>query len=151
MFRIQEIVFGQEFDMIKKLREGHYASTCCLFNINTLTYEEQQYSLVETWDQMAHLGSQTKLPVGQSNLSKYPTRIMSTIVDNEVWNNEPKIASTGDGGDGSHPYQDYQKYYLSQGVARAGILFNQQLTISCLLYTSPSPRDKRQSRMPSSA
>ena len=25
------------------------------------------------------------------------------------------------------------------------------LSISCLLYTSPSPRDKRQSRMPSSA
>ena len=25
------------------------------------------------------------------------------------------------------------------------------LTYSCLLYTSPSPRDKRQSRMPSSA
>ena len=25
------------------------------------------------------------------------------------------------------------------------------VTISCLLYTSPSPRDKRQSRMPSSA
>ena len=28
---------------------------------------------------------------------------------------------------------------------------NQTLFISCLLYTSPSPRDKRQSRMPSSA
>ena len=26
-----------------------------------------------------------------------------------------------------------------------------QKTLSCLLYTSPSPRDKRQSRMPSSA
>ena len=25
------------------------------------------------------------------------------------------------------------------------------LTVNCLLYTSPSPRDKRQSRMPSSA
>ena len=25
------------------------------------------------------------------------------------------------------------------------------VTITCLLYTSPSPRDKRQSRMPSSA
>ena len=25
------------------------------------------------------------------------------------------------------------------------------LTLPCLLYTSPSPRDKRQSRMPSSA
>ena len=30
-------------------------------------------------------------------------------------------------------------------------LFNQRLVEDCLLYTSPSPRDKRQSRMPSSA
>ena len=29
-------------------------------------------------------------------------------------------------------------------------LFNEELD-NCLLYTSPSPRDKRQSRMPSSA
>ena len=29
--------------------------------------------------------------------------------------------------------------------------FNSPLDIGCLLYTSPSPRDKRQSRMPSSA
>ena len=28
---------------------------------------------------------------------------------------------------------------------------NQRFPTSCLLYTSPSPRDKRQSRMPSSA
>ena len=30
-------------------------------------------------------------------------------------------------------------------------LLNVEVPISCLLYTSPSPRDKRQSRMPSSA
>ena len=29
--------------------------------------------------------------------------------------------------------------------------FEEALEIACLLYTSPSPRDKRQSRMPSSA
>ena len=29
--------------------------------------------------------------------------------------------------------------------------FNQPTSTPCLLYTSPSPRDKRQSRMPSSA
>ena len=36
-------------------------------------------------------------------------------------------------------YKDYAKYwdYINSGI--------------CLLYTSPSPRDKRQSRMPSSA
>ena len=28
---------------------------------------------------------------------------------------------------------------------------NNRVVMSCLLYTSPSPRDKRQSRMPSSA
>ena len=32
-----------------------------------------------------------------------------------------------------------------------GIFLSLQYPISCLLYTSPSPRDKRQSRMPSSA
>ena len=148
MFRIQEIIFGQEFDMIKKLREGHYASICCYFNINNLTYEEQQYSLVDTWDEMAHLGSQTKLPKGQTNLSQYPTRVMSTIVDNEVWNNEPKIASTETGGDGSHPYQDTQKFYLSQGLARAGILFNQQLTISLTGHLELCAGDKIEIRIP---
>jgi len=148
MFRIQEIVFGQEFDMIKKLREGHYASICCYFNINNLTYEEQQYSLVDTWDEMAHLGSQTKLAQGQTNLSQYPTRVMSTIVDNEVWNNEPIIASTETGGDGSYSYQDNQKYYLSQGLARAGILFNQQLTISLTGHLELCAGDKIEIRIP---
>ena len=32
-----------------------------------------------------------------------------------------------------------------------GIAFVHYMYMSCLLYTSPSPRDKRQSRMPSSA
>ena len=31
------------------------------------------------------------------------------------------------------------------------LVVNTEITESCLLYTSPSPRDKRQSRMPSSA
>ena len=34
---------------------------------------------------------------------------------------------------------------LDLGITTTGVLY------SCLLYTSPSPRDKRQSRMPSSA
>ena len=37
------------------------------------------------------------------------------------------------------------------GVFLGVILLLTSLIISCLLYTSPSPRDKRQSRMPSSA
>ena len=149
--RIQEIVFGQEFDMIKKLRTGHYSSIMCALDINTLTYSEQIYSLANTWDEMAHLGSQTKLPVGQRELSKIPTRIMSTILDNELWNPDPKIASTQNGGDGSHPYQDYQLNYLSQGLARAGILFNQQLTISLTGHLELCAGDKIEIRIPEQA
>ena len=37
-------------------------------------------------------------------------------------------------------------YWLREDLQGQGII-----TKSCLLYTSPSPRDKRQSRMPSSA
>ena len=146
--RIQEIVFGQEFDMIKKLREGHFSSVVCSFNINTLTYKEQKYSLKDTWNDMAHLGSQTKLPKGQSELSEYPTRVMSTILDNEVFNQDPKIASVDDGGDGSHRYQDLQLHYLSQGLARAGLLFNQQLTISITGHLELCAGDKIEIKIP---
>ena len=41
---------------------------------------------------------------------------------------------------------NYQLWVLGDGVD----LVRSQLE-ACLLYTSPSPRDKRQSRMPSSA
>ena len=36
-------------------------------------------------------------------------------------------------------------------VTSGGVKINEVNFKSCLLYTSPSPRDKRQSRMPSSA
>ena len=146
--RIQEIVFGQEFDMIKKLREGHFSSVVCSFNINTLTYKEQKYSLKDTWNDMAHLGSQTILPKGQRELSEFPTRVMSTILDNEVFNQDPKIASVEDGGDGSHRYQDLQLHYLSQGLARAGLLFNQQLTISLTGHLELCAGDKIEIKIP---
>ena len=41
-------------------------------------------------------------------------------------------------------------YWLARNYSRSGPPQNVQFN-TCLLYTSPSPRDKRQSRMPSSA
>ena len=38
-----------------------------------------------------------------------------------------------------------------QGMREAPNRFSGEVSDTCLLYTSPSPRDKRQSRMPSSA
>ena len=45
------------------------------------------------------------------------------------------------------PWQEHLKS-LSEPIAAASVA---QVHKGCLLYTSPSPRDKRQSRMPSSA
>ena len=47
---------------------------------------------------------------------------------------------------GKVDYDDLRKYATSTFTAG-----NRYVSIPCLLYTSPSPRDKRQSRMPSSA
>ena len=43
--------------------------------------------------------------------------------------------------------------FRANEAAQVGAVYNKIDTFikSCLLYTSPSPRDKRQSRMPSSA
>ena len=43
------------------------------------------------------------------------------------------------------------EYLYQRGATIAAVGNNPSEVIACLLYTSPSPRDKRQSRMPSSA
>ena len=60
-------------------------------------------------------------------------------------------------GDESYISFSFNKYFESQWdkpkKTRAITKFtsNNMLTMSCLLYTSPSPRDRQKSRMPSSA
>ena len=124
--KIQEIVYDQEINMMKKLREGSYSSLTCFFNINTGKYEERLYSVENTWNEMVHLGSQTGLPYGQCDQSKTPTRVMSTIVNNEFWYTGGDKASD----DQKFLEKDYQQIHLQQALGRAGILFTQQLTIS---------------------
>ena len=46
---------------------------------------------------------------------------------------------------------DWLLYLPEVDFSTADILTNLKVFLACLLYTSPSPRDKRQSRMPSSA
>ena len=148
--RIQEVVFESQIDMFKRLRQGAYSNICCYFNINTGEYEERLYKLSDNWDEMAHLGSQTGVGVGQRNLSKYPSRVMSTVINHENFYNDPDVASNEDkhGGSGKNSFPDFQKHYLSQGIARAGILFNQRLTISLTGHLELCAGDKIEIKIP---
>ena len=130
--KIQEVVFRSEIDMMKKLREGAYSTECAFFDINTGVYTEYTYKLSESWDEMAHLGPQTKLPKGQEQLSQYPTRRLSSVINHENWYNGTEVASNdaSDQSDEPSEFYDSQKQYLVQSISRVGTLFNQQLAIS---------------------
>ena len=136
--KIQEVLFDQEINIMKKMREGAYSSICCFFNINTGTYTERVYSLADSWDKMVHLGNADGLPSGQKKLSKYPTRVMSSVINHENWYTGTEPATE----DSSNDIIDNQADYLSQSYARAGIMFNQQLTISLTGHLELSAGDK---------
>ena len=130
-YKIQEIQYGEEINILKKMREGAYSSLICFFNINTGKYTERLYSIKDTWDEMTHIGKDTNLPSGLATLSTRPSRIMSTVINHENWYMGEGIAdSTDEKSDGTFDYPDEQMNYLSQSYARAGIMMINQLTIS---------------------
>ena len=59
---------------------------------------------------------------------------MSTVINHESFYNGTGIASNEDKDLGDQDvdniYPDFVKQYLSQGIARSGIMSNQELTIS---------------------
>jgi hypothetical protein len=131
--KILDIDFVEEIDIMTKLRLGAFSSLICFYNYSTGKYEEHVYSLADSYDIMGHSGSQKGLPYGQKELSKYPTRIMSALLDHETWYNGTDIASPEkeDGATGSTTnFPDFQKYYMSQSIARVNSLINQTVKIT---------------------
>ena len=51
----------------------------------------------------------------------------------------------------SLPYDVSDTWEYTQSLILSGIIERADMSQSCLLYTSPSPRDRQKSRMPSSA
>ena len=75
---------------------------------------------------------------------------MSSIVNHENWYMGSKVASNEDkhGGTGDNSYPDWQKQYLTQGISRIGILFNQELSISLTGRLELCAGDKVEVRIP---
>jgi hypothetical protein len=129
--KILDIDFMNEIDILSKLRTGAFSSVICYYNFSTGAYEEYVYSLDKAYGSMKHLGSQKGLPYGQKELSKYPTRVMSMILDHETWYDGKDSASPEkrDGENGGTQFPDYQKFYMAQSISRLNSLTNQKVKI----------------------
>ena len=129
-FLISNAAFTSEIDLMQSLRKGKYSSLMVFFNHSTGQYEEYVYKIKDSYDNMAHLGGQDSvslIPANQIELSDYPTRIMSMVLDHETWFNEPGIANPEDpNAEDPTKFADWQKYYMAQGSARSELLQNQQ-------------------------
>ena len=149
--KIIDIDFVEELDIMTKLRMGAFSSLICFYNYSTGKYEEYVYSLADSYESMGHSGSQKGLPYGQKELSKYPTRIMSALIDHETWYNGTDIASPeeSDGAKKSTTnFPDFQKYYMSQSIARVNSLVNQKVKITVTGNPKLTIGDKIEIRIP---
>lgn len=129
---ILEYQYTNEIDVLKKMRHGTYSSMMVFFNPSTGQYEEYIFKMDESYNSMIHLGKDEKIPEGPKQLSKYPTRIMTQIIDHETFYNGTDIASPDpkDNDKSGTPFPDYKKQYMSQSIARKLLLNNQEMRLT---------------------
>ena len=129
---ILEYRYTNEVDVLKKMRYGTYNSMMVFFNPSTGRYEEYTFDIEKSYKTMKHLGKDEKIPEGPKELSKYPTRIMTQILDDETFYNGTDIASIDpkdNDGQGTQ-FPDYKKFYMSQSISRKLLLQNQELRVT---------------------
>ena len=82
-----------------------------------------------------------------------PTVEVEITLDDGSWGRAAVPSGASTGTLEAHELRDNSKEFNGKGVTKAVEKVNKVISeaLICLLYTSPSPRDKRQSRMPSSA
>lgn len=144
--KIIDYTFIDEFDVHKQLRDGLYSTMCIFFDVNTCTYEENLFKVEDTFNQMAHLGSSTKIPAGAKELSKYPTRIMTQMINHEIFH-EDKITS----GKADAKFKDNYKYAIAQSNARYKLAANQQINITIPPNLTIRAGDKLELKFPNMA
>lgn len=131
-FIIEDYAFMGEVDLFDQMRRGVFSTYMVFYNFSTGSYDEYTYNLADSFNNMSHLGSQGGLGKIQKDLSTRPTRIVSAILDHEIWYSGEDSGSNEekDGGSGNNSFPDYQKYYMAQALSRYYIMDNQKLEIT---------------------
>lgn len=126
-YNIETYVFDEELDISEQLNNGIFSTHMCYFDLSSQKYEEYNYNMSETYENMAHLGSQEKLGSFQKKMSEKPSRVMSILLDHEAWHSEKTISNPEEGGDGQFP--DHAKYYTAQTIGRRFLMETHKIQI----------------------
>ena len=124
-FKILDYTFRDEFDMLKQLRSGVYSTMYVAFDVTTNTYEERLYKFEDSFNQMKHLGKTASISKGAKELSQYPTRIMTQMINNEMFHDKRDTP-----GKENAKFKDTYLYAIAQSNARYHFASNQQLNIT---------------------
>ena len=126
VFTILSAQFTAELDLLTNLREGKYASLMVFFNPTTGQYEEYPYNMSETYKSREGLGSQETASYTEKEMGKYPTRIMSVLLDHETWQNNTEPGTPYESSKNPSQYADWQKHFMAQSLTRFSTLKNQK-------------------------
>jgi len=129
IFTLLSTEFTSELDLFTNLREGKYSSLMVFFNPSTGQYEEYPYNMSETYKSRESLGSQVTASHTEKELGKYPTRIMSVILDHETWQNNLEPGTPYEASKNPSKYADWQKHFMAQSVTRFSTLNNQKSVV----------------------
>lgn len=117
--------FKDEFDLLNQLRSGVYSTMYVSFDVNTNTYEERLYKFEDSFAEMKHLGKTNNISQGAKELSQYPTRIMTQMINNEMFHDQVPTPAKD-----SAKFKDTYLYGMAQSNARYHFAGNQQLNIT---------------------
>jgi hypothetical protein len=124
-YKILDYSFRDEFDMLKQLRSGVYSTMYVAFDVTTNSYEERLYKFEDSFNEMRHLGKTASISKGAKELSQYPTRIMTQMINNEMFHDQTSTPGKVDA-----KFKDTYLYAIAQSNARYHFASNQQLNIT---------------------
>ena len=99
------------------------------FNPSTGQYEEYQYNMSNTYGSREGLGSQETASYTEKEMGKYPTRIMSMVLDHETWQNKVDPGTPYENSKNPSQYADWQKHFMAQSLTRFSTLKNQRAVV----------------------
>ena len=129
-----------DFDFLKNNRKLLSLTTCDIIGVRLRkTFDEDMKNIVVAYDKGRHSDLGLEIANSFQKMEESKIRIIRGVIEDPKQETEIVNRINEKMFELELPKIQFEKVYSDSNI------------ITCLLYTSPSPRDKRQSRMPSSA